>query len=165
MFTYRLTAILILFLLTCACHSTAQRINVTEIERDYLRDDARLLNEEQRREILSLLTEHNKKALGRIYLDIIQKVPTGITIEQYAYDRLNQQPRMPNEKADKILLAVALDDKSVRIETSRDVWPMLSDDQCHKINRELMIPRFKTGEYFEGIKTGIEALIEKLEKT
>ena len=164
MITNRIITLLFVLLLTCACQATAQKIDLNEIEEKYLRDDVGLLNEEQRQEILSLLMQHNKKSLGRIYLDIIQKLPAGKTIQQYAYDRLNEQPRMPNEGADKILLAVALDDKSVRIETSRDVWQILSDDYCHKVNQEIMIPKFKTGEYFVGIKSGIEALIQKLEK-
>jgi uncharacterized protein len=70
---------------------------------------------------------------------------------------------MANEKADKIMLVVTLKDKAVRIETSRDVWPILSDDYCHRVNREIMIPKFKSGAYFVGIKAGIEALIRKLD--
>jgi len=165
MTTNRLITFLFVFLLACACHTTAQKITITESEASYLCDEVGLLNEEQRQEILSLLTEHNKKSLGRIYLDIIQKLPAGKTIEQYSYDRLNEQPRNTNERTDKILLAVVVEDKSVRIETSRDVWPILSDDYCHRVNREIMIPKFKTGAYFDGIRSGIEALIQKLEKT
>jgi uncharacterized protein len=160
-----LITFLSVFLLTCACQTTGQKINITEAEEDYLRDYVGLLNGEQRQEILSLLTEHNNKFLGRIYLDIMQRVSAGKTIEQYTYDRLNEQPRKSNERADKILVAVALGDRSVRIETSRDVWPILSDDYCHKVNQEIMIPKYKTGEYFGGIKSGIEALIQKLEQT
>ena len=165
MITNKLITFFFLLLLASACHTTNQKLTLTQSEASYLHDDAGLLNGQQRQEILSLLTKHNEKSLGRIYLDIIQKLPAGKTIQQYAYDRLNEQTRMSNERADKILLAVAVEDKSVRIETSRDVWPILSDDYCHRVNREIMIPKFKTGEYFIGIKSGIEALIEKLEKS
>src|ERR1044071_1019538 len=109
MLSSTITAFFFLLLLICACTSTAQKVNVTQLEEDFLRDDVGLLDTEQRQEIISLLTGHNKKALGRIYLDIIQKLPEGKTIQQYAYDRLNEQGRMANDKADRILVAFALE--------------------------------------------------------
>ena len=76
----KITAVFFVLLLICACTQIAQKVNVTHLEEDFLRDDAGLLNTEQRQEIVSLLTEHNKESLGRIYLDIIQKSPGGKTI-------------------------------------------------------------------------------------
>ena len=164
MLTNKLTIFFFLSLIICSSSTSAQSVSVTQLEATFLRDDIGLLNREQQQEITGLLTEHNKKFPGRIYLDLLHKLPDGKTIQQYAYDRLNEQPRMPDEKADKILIVVAISDKAVRIETSRDVWQVLSDDYCRQVNREIMIPKFKLGEYFAGIKSGIEALINKLEK-
>jgi uncharacterized protein len=164
----KLTPILLLFLLV---HITAYRAAPQEIhiltpsDVSYLRDDVGLLSLKQRERIISLLERHNKKSQGRIYLDIIPHLPTGKTIEQYARERLNTQPSLASEKADKIMLVVALENKIVRIETSRDVWEVLTDEYCHRVNREIMIPKFKTGDYYSGIEAGIKALIEKLEKT
>jgi uncharacterized protein len=145
-----------------ACPVTAQEVYITPLRGDYLRDDVGLLDREQRKEIIDLLEKQGQKTLGRIYLDILDNPPSGLTIDQYAHKRLNERPRMPNERADKIMLVVALQNRAVRIETSREVWPILSDDYCHQVNREIMIPKFKRGAYFAGIRAGIEALIKKL---
>src|SRR5438128_8577922 len=110
-----------------ACPVTAQEMHITPIREDYLRDDVGLLDREQRKEIIGLLEKQAQKPLGRIYLDILDKLPPGLTIDQYAHKRLNERPRMPNERVDKIMLVVALENKAVRIETSRDVWAILSD--------------------------------------
>ena len=156
----KLAAFFLIVLL--ACPVTAQEVHITPLREDYLRDDAGLLDREQRKELIGLLEKQAQKTLGRIYLDILDKLPPGLTIDQYAYKRLNERPRMPNERADKIMLIVALENKAVRIETSRDVWPILSDDYCHQVNREIIIPKFKRGAYVAGIRAGIEALIKKL---
>ena len=152
------------FLLVLTCHVTAQQISVTRLKENYLRDDVGLLDREQRSAIINILERQAKKSLGRIYLDIIETLPEGQSVEQYARRRLNEHPRMADEKADKIMLVVVVKDRFVRIETSRDVSQILTDDYCHQVNREIMIPRFKSGGYYAGIKAGIEALIKKLEK-
>jgi uncharacterized protein len=157
----RLAAFFLIALL--ASPVTAQEIHITPLREDYLQDDVGLLDREQRKEIIGLLEEQGQKTLGRIYLDILNSLPPGLTIEQYARKRLNERPRMPLEKADKIMLVVVLQNKAVRIETSRDVWTILSDAYCHHVNREIMIPKFKRGAYFAGIVAGIHALIKKLE--
>ena len=156
----KLAAFFLVILL--ACPVTAQEVHITPLREDYLRDDVGLFAREQRKEIIGLLEKQAQKTLGRIYLDILDKLPPGLTIDQYAYKRLNERPRMPNERADKIMLVVVLENKAVRIETSRDVWPILSDEYCHQVNREIMIRKFKRGAYFAGIRAGIEALIKKL---
>ena len=128
----KLAAFFLIVLL--ACPVTAQEVHITPLREDYLRDDAGLLDREQRKELIGLLEKQAQNTLGRIYLDILDKLPPGLTIDQYTHKRLNERPRMPNERADKIMLIVALENKAVRIETSRDVWPILSDDYCHRVN-------------------------------
>ena len=159
---YKLTAYLLALLLICPSYAAAQQLNVTPLKEHYLRDDVGLFDREQRGIIVSLLEKQNKKPLGRIYLDILEKLPTGESVAAYARRRLNDQPRLPGEKEDKIMLVVILKDKMVRIETSRDVWPVLSDEFCHQVNREIMIPKFKSGDYYAGIKAGLEGIIRKL---
>ncbi len=129
----------------------------------YVTDAANLLSREQMEEISALLEEHNQKGLGRIYLCIIEGLPEGKTIEEYSYEKINEKPRRADEKRDKILIAVAMQNRTLRIETSQDVWPVLTDEYCKKITSEVMIPKFKQGEYYQGIKDGITNLLHKLE--
>ena len=63
-------AIPILLILFTACQIAAQEARITPLEESYLRDDAGLLNREQREVIFTLLERHNKQNLGRIYLDV-----------------------------------------------------------------------------------------------
>jgi len=151
-----------LLVLLLLCQAAGQELRVTRLNEGYLRDDVGLFDREERKVITDLLQEQSQKPLGRIYLDILEKLPSDLTIEQYARKRLNDSFRIPTDKSDKIMIVVVLKDRAVRIETSRDVWPKLPDEYCHQVNREVMIPKFKTGAYFAGLKVGIEALMEKL---
>src|SRR5438128_11369336 len=115
----KLAAFFLIVLL--ACPVTAQEVHITPLREDYLRDDVGLLDREQRKELIGLLEKQAQKTLGRIYLDILDKLPPGLTIDQYAYKRLNERPRMPNERADKIMLIVALENKGTSASTCRTV--------------------------------------------
>jgi uncharacterized membrane protein YgcG len=142
--------------------STSQEVHITGEKENYLRDEVGLLNREQRTVIIALLEKQSSKPLGRIYLDFLDRVPATMNIEEYARKRLNESPRLPKEKIDKIMLVVALKDHALRIETSRDVRTILTDEYCHQVNREVAIPKFRSGAYFEGIRDAIEALSNKL---
>lgn len=155
-------AILLLFILLSGWQIAAQDFQLTPLNQSYLRDDVGLLDRGQREEISKILERQNQSSPGRIYLDILPQLPAGKTLERYAFARLNEDPRDADEKADKIMLVISLKERMVRIETSPDVQHILTDDYCHRVNREIMAPRFQAGDYYEGLKAGIEALIKKL---
>ena len=125
-------------------------------------DEAAVLTPEQHEEISALLLAHNKKGPGRISVFIATKLPPETTIEKFARDKINSPPPTAREKADRILIALALEDRKMRIETSRQVWAALPDSFCRDVITQKMAPQFKDKKYFEGIQAGISALIAKL---
>ena len=70
----------------------------------------------------------------------------------------------PKERNDRILVVVALKDRKLRIETSREVWELLTDEECATIIQEQFIPQFREGNYYQGIHDGIVAMISQLEE-
>ena len=100
-FTSRLEVVL-LIIMSVAYQAAAQEFSLTPEKEKYLRDDAGLCDREQRQEIINLLEKHNQNHLGRIYLDILKKLPEGKTVQQYAYSRLNERPRSSGKKPIKL---------------------------------------------------------------
>ena len=125
-------------------------------------DEAAVLTPQQHKEISSLLLDHNRKGPGRISVFIAKQLPPDTTIEKFAKNKINEQPLAPNEKADRILIAIALQDRKMRIETSREVWAALPEQFCKEVINQKMTPQFKEKKYFEGIHAGISALITRL---
>lgn len=61
---------------------------------------------------------------------------------------------------DGALLLVAVDDRAVRIEVWYGLEGVLNDATAHRIIDEIIVPRFKRGEYFQGIDSGLSAMLK-----
>lgn len=125
-------------------------------------DEAAVLSQNQRDQINTLLSTHNQKGPGRISVLLVEKLPPDKSIEQFTRARINQPPPAAGEKLDRVLLAIALHDRKMRIETSKDVSTLLPDAFCKSIIDKTIAPHFKQTNYFQGIHAGLSALTNKL---
>lgn len=64
---------------------------------------------------------------------------------------------------DGALLLVAKDDRALRIEVGYGLEGVLNDATAHRIIDEIIVPRFKRGEFYAGIDAGTEAMIKIIE--
>jgi uncharacterized protein len=56
------------------------------------------------------------------------------------------------------VLLVAPTDRQVRIETDDKVRARLSDEQCAEIIQQVLLPRFRSGDFAGGIIAGVEEI-------
>ena len=98
-----------------------------EPECPVLTDQAGILAPQQRKQLAALLETHNQKGPGRISVLIIKRLPEGTSLERHAADKINEPPLAPSQKADRVLLLIAMEDRKLRIETSKEVWTALPD--------------------------------------
>jgi uncharacterized protein len=137
--------------------------NETNVARmPVLRDEAQLLGREHAAEVSKMLEAHNARGPGWLYVLIIKQLPPGVTIEEYALKKINERSPAKNEKADRVLVAIAVNDRKLRIETSKEVWERLPDSFCKSVIDDLITPRFKQQKYYEGLHAGISALTARL---
>lgn len=81
-------------------------------------------------------------------------------IEPYAL-RVVEQWKLGRKKVDDgVLLLVAKQDRAVRIEVGYGLEGVLNDAISKRIISEIIVPRFKQGDYFGGIDRGIEQMIK-----
>ena len=135
----------------------------------YLADDADVLTDAQRDALLQLLrppdnAEHNDTILGRIFVRIIPRLPENATIESCATDMINAAPLGDGEPNDRILLLVAIADRKLRIETSREVWELLTDAECAEIIDTILVPQFRKQDFYQGIHDAILAMRRQLDE-
>ncbi|MEF9402265.1 MULTISPECIES: TPM domain-containing protein [Ralstonia solanacearum species complex] len=80
-------------------------------------------------------------------------------IEQYSM-RVVEQWKLGRKHADDdALLIVAKDDRAVRIEVGYGIEGVLTDAISGRIIREDIVPRFKAGNFYEGIDAGTDRII------
>ena len=64
---------------------------------------------------------------------------------------------------DGALLLVAKDDRTLRIEVGYGLEGVLNDATAHRIVDEIIVPRFKRGEFYPGIESGIAAMMQVID--
>jgi len=92
-------------------------------------------------------------------------VPTtgGEPIEQYAL-RVAEQWKLGRKGVDDgALLAIAKDDRALRIEVGYGLEGALNDATAKRIIAEVITPRFREGDFFGGIGAGVDRMIKVID--
>ena len=85
------------------------------------------------------------------------------TIEQYAL-RVAEQWKLGRKKVDDgAVLVVAKTDRTLRIEVGYGLEGALNDATSKRIISEIITPRFKQGDFYGGISTGIDQMIRVID--
>jgi uncharacterized protein len=82
------------------------------------------------------------------------------TIEQYSIRVVEAWKLGRKGVDDGALLLVATDDRTLRIEVGYGLEGALSDLVSNRIVEDLIVPRFKQGDFFGGVRAGVEAMIK-----
>jgi uncharacterized protein len=98
---------------------------------------------------------------------VVATVPDlqGYPIEDYGYRLGRAWGIGGKDKDDGTLLLVAPNDRKVRIEVGYGVEPILTDAFSSVIINTQILPRFKVGDYVNGINAGTDAIIAQLKLT
>ena len=85
------------------------------------------------------------------------------TIEQYSL-RVAEQWKIGRKKVDDgAILVVAKNDRALRIEVGYGLEGALNDATANRIVREVIVPRFREGDFYGGINAGIDRMIRVID--
>jgi uncharacterized protein len=85
------------------------------------------------------------------------------TIEQYAL-RVAEQWKLGREGIDDgALLLVARDDRALRIEVGYGLEGVLPDVIANRIIEDIVVPRFRIGDFGAGVNEGVDAMIKVID--
>jgi uncharacterized protein len=85
------------------------------------------------------------------------------TIEQYAL-RVAEQWKIGRARIDDgAILAVAKNDRALRIEVGYGLEGALNDATASRIIREVIVPRFREGDFYGGINAGVDRMIRVID--
>lgn len=107
---------------------------------------------------LAALEEQSQRQMVVVTLADLQ----GYEIGDYGYQLGRHWGIGDTERNDGILLIVAPNDRVSRIEVGYGLEPIITDGLSWEIVDQIMIPRFKQGDYPGGISAGTDALIAQL---
>ncbi|NLT86353.1 MAG: methanol dehydrogenase [Pseudomonas lactis] len=84
----------------------------------------------------------------------------GVPIEDYGYQLGRQWGIGQKGKDNGALLIVARDDRQLRIEVGYGLEGVLTDAQSWVIINQVILPKFKAGNFSQGISDGVAAIIQ-----
>ena len=125
-------------------------------------DNANILSKETRQAITEILKAHEQKTGNQIAVLTIPSLE-GESIEEYAVAVFDSWKLGQKGKDNGILVVVVPNDRRMRIEVGYGLEGTLPDGLAGSIIRTVMTPKFKTGNYNDGIQSGIDAILKVLE--
>jgi uncharacterized protein len=85
------------------------------------------------------------------------------TIEQYGIRVVDQWKLGRKGVDDGALLLIAKDDRTLRIEVGYGLEGALNDATANRIIDEIIVPRFKSGDFYAGIESGLSAMMQVID--
>lgn len=80
------------------------------------------------------------------------------TIEQYSLRVVEQWKLGRNRVDDGALLIIAKNDRALRIEVGYGLEGILTDATSKRIISEVIVPRFKVGDFYGGVTAGVQSM-------
>jgi len=94
---------------------------------------------------------------------LLVKTTAPEAIEQYAL-RVAEQWKLGRKKVDDgAILVVAKDDRALRIEVGYGLEGVLNDATASRIIREIIVPRFREGDFYGGINAGLDRMMRLID--
>lgn len=125
-------------------------------------------------DLTGTLTADQRAALDRELLDFSRRkgsqiailiVPTTApeTIEQYSIRVTDAWKLGRKGKDDGVLLLVAKDDRTLRIEVGYGLEGAIPDAISRRVIDEIIVPRFKQGDFYGGLQAGVAQLVRLID--
>ncbi len=154
-------AALLAALLALASTVAAQPVEVPYLTGRVV-DNAELLSPDTRRRLTETLRRHEQKTGNQV---VVLTVPTikGESIEEYAVRVFEQWKLGQQGKDNGVLVVIVPRDRSMRIEVGYGLEGVLTDAHASRIIRNVMTPRFRKGDFSDGVARGVDAVTAQLE--
>jgi uncharacterized protein len=137
---------------------TSQELAVPEIHRR-VTDLSGTLSEEEQRQLERALQEFEGATSNQIVVLIVPSLE-GESLEEYSL-RVCEKNKLGKKGRDNgVLLFVAKSDRKLRIEVGYGLEGVLPDATANQIIRYEIVPHFKSGDYYDGVRSGVEAIMQ-----
>ncbi len=126
-----------------------------------MQDYAKILSVEQVEELETKLSNFEKNSTNEIAVVIIPSLD-GDTIENVAQEIFTKWGIGKKDKNNGVLFLIALTDRETRIHTGYGVEGDLTDLGTSYIQQDIVTPAFRNTDYFGGINSAVDKMIEAL---
>lgn len=128
----------------------------------YVNDFEGILSQEQIRELNDILKKYEKETTNEIAIVTISSFDPYESLYDYSLALARYWSVGKKDKNNGIVIVFGKQIRQIRIQVGYGLEIKLNDDEAKKIIDYTIVPEFKTGNYFAGIKNGLLEIIDKL---
>jgi len=152
---------IILLLLHGIFFYTAKGQNIPHFTGERVLDAAKIFNSESKHYLEYILQTHEDSTSNQIMVLTVNSLE-GYDIETFANSAFRKYLLGQQDKNNGVLLAVAMEERMVRIEVGYGLEGALPDALCGRIIDHEIIPLFREGHFDQGIIKGVQAIISAI---
>ncbi len=115
----------------------------------------------QKEELTKIILDFESKTTNQIVVITIDKIEPFKKTKRYAVEIGNYWGVGVKEKNNGLTIVICNSCKEIGIATGTGTELILTDEICKEVIDKQIIPEFKKGNFFEGIKKGVLELINK----
>ncbi|MGQ9780600.1 MAG: TPM domain-containing protein [Bacillota bacterium] len=124
-------------------------------------DEADLFKPAEEEELTRVLAEFEAATTNQ-FVVVTLRTLGGADIKQYAAELGHYWGIGQKGKDNGAVLLIAVEDRKVAIQVGYGLEEKLTDGTCGEIIRETIIPFFKEGDYYNGVRAGLAAMMARV---
>lgn len=129
----------------------------------FVNDYEKILSNVQIDTLTSLIKTHQEKTTNQIAIVTIDSFAPYKTLFDYSLDLFNTWGIGTKEKNNGVAIVFGKKIRQVRIMVGYGLEKKLKDEEAKRIIDITMIPEFKNGDFYTGIKNGLLEIIKEIE--
>jgi len=129
----------------------------------YVNDFEGIFSNEQILELNSIIGKQEKETTNQIVIVTIKSFEPFETLFDYSLKLANYWGVGQKDKNNGITIVFGKQIRQIRIQVGYGLEKKLKDEEAKRIIDNVIIPEFKKGDYFVGIKNGLAEIIKEIE--
>lgn len=135
--------------------------NIPKFTGERVLDVAGLLRPDTKAYLNDILKAHEDSTSNQVMVLVVKSLE-GYDVETYATKAFRTYQLGQKDKNNGVLILIAVDDRTVRIETGYGLEGALPDALCGRIIEHEMVPYFREGNYDGGVIMGVHAVLRAI---
>lgn len=132
-------------------------------KKGYVNDFEGIFSNEQISELNKIIGQHEKATTNQIAVVSIKSFEPFESLFDYSLKLANQWGVGQKDKNNGITIVFGKQIRQIRIQVGYGLEKKLKDEEAKRIIDNVVIPEFKKGDYFAGIRNGIAEVIKEIE--
>lgn len=139
--------------------STIEKFRETKLKGQIINDYDSIFSPSERKELSDIIYDYNIETTRQIVVVTIDSISPYSDIQKFATDLSNYWGVGDAEKNNGLTIVMCNPCRKIGIATGTEL--ILTNEICKKVIEQTIIPEFKNGEFYGGIKKGVTELITK----